>query len=337
MRKFLLAVSAVSLLVPGASRAADTVTQPFTGVTYTQRDTTIGFRPVNMFIVEIDLGAPGIGFAVTERDPAAVAAGRQTRRETTSNFVARAKTTAADGVVRTGAQIGINANFFDVGPNTGTFTTLFSVSASENQTTVSNRTSSYNSQATNDNQTVLNLAQNNVGTIAGFTEDPFRANDSYHNAIGGLSGLILKDGVNLKDPDNGYRDPDGLQPQVAVALTADPTPGGGASGQTLILFVADGRSFSSFGMTQDEVADVLLEFGARDALHLDGGGSATLSMDFFGDAFGPRTQNEPSDGSERRVGNNLAVFAAPIPEPAALGLIVVGTATLLARRPRRGH
>jgi exopolysaccharide biosynthesis protein len=58
------------------------------------------------------------------------------------------------------------------------------------------------------------------------------------------------------------------------------------------------------GMTTEEVADVLLKYGATDAVNLDGGGSTQL---IFADPE-PRVVNKPSDGKERAVGGNLAVF-----------------------------
>ena len=51
---------------------------------------------------------------------------------------------------------------------------------------------------------------------------------------------------------------------------------------------------------------MLAEFGAVDALALDGGGSATMVM-ADGEQGEPRVLSRPSDGRERAVGNNLAV------------------------------
>ena len=48
--------------------------------------------------------------------------------------------------------------------------------------------------------------------------------------------------------------------------------------------------------------------------------------------------NRPSGGEPRHNGNNLAVFAAPIPVPAAgpLALAALGALALVARRRRQG-
>jgi hypothetical protein len=70
----------------------------------------------------------------------------------------------------------------------------------------------------------------------------------------------------------------------------------------LILAVVDGRRPWSVGMTLVELATVLIELGAHQALNLDGGGSTTLVV-------GNRIVNVPSDAAgERAVGNALLVF-----------------------------
>jgi exopolysaccharide biosynthesis protein len=54
-------------------------------------------------------------------------------------------------------------------------------------------------------------------------------------------------------------------------------------------------------MTIVELADIMLEFGAWDALNFDGGGSTTMVVD-------GRVVNSPADAAgERAVGNALLV------------------------------
>lgn len=71
----------------------------------------------------------------------------------------------------------------------------------------------------------------------------------------------------------------------------------------LLLLVIDGRSRTSRGYTLVELARMMHELGAEDALNLDGGGSSTLV------AGNPRgvvkVRNRPSDGHERSVPNGL--------------------------------
>lgn len=73
--------------------------------------------------------------------------------------------------------------------------------------------------------------------------------------------------------------------------------------QTLIVAVADGyQAGYSRGMTQEEFADLLREFGASEAMELDGGGSTTMLLD-------GEIVNRPSDETgERYVANALLFF-----------------------------
>jgi hypothetical protein len=59
---------------------------------------------------------------------------------------------------------------------------------------------------------------------------------------------------------------DGRYPRAALALTEE----------RMLAVACDGRTRRDVGMTLGELADVLVELGARDALNLDGGGSASL-------------------------------------------------------------
>jgi exopolysaccharide biosynthesis protein len=82
-------------------------------------------------------------------------------------------------------------------------------------------------------------------------------------------------------------------------------------GNRLILMVVDGRQpLYSLGVTLKELADLMIFYGADDAMNLDGGGSSTLVIqDTNGNA---RVLNSPIDnriaGRERPVANHLGVF-----------------------------
>jgi hypothetical protein len=84
-------------------------------------------------------------------------------------------------------------------------------------------------------------------------------------------------------------------PRTALGLTRDR--------RTLIVAVVDGRAAGRAGMSCDELADLLAEFGAHDATNLDGGGSSAMWL------AGRGVVNRPSDGSLRRAGNHLALYA----------------------------
>ena len=87
----------------------------------------------------------------------------------------------------------------------------------------------------------------------------------------------------------------GRNPRTLVGLSKD--------GGTVYLAVVDGRSTASVGMTCAEEGTFMKGLGAYTALNLDGGGSSAMYVAGLG------VVNVPSDGSERVVGNHLALFA----------------------------
>jgi uncharacterized protein (TIGR03382 family) len=84
-------------------------------------------------------------------------------------------------------------------------------------------------------------------------------------------------------------------PRTAVGMSQDK--------KKLIIAVVDGRSSASLGMTCTELGTLMKGLGAYDAMNFDGGGSSTMYVQ------GAGVVNTPSDGSERVVGNHLALFA----------------------------
>ncbi len=73
------------------------------------------------------------------------------------------------------------------------------------------------------------------------------------------------------------------------------------NGKFLIITV-DGRSEASGGIGLEGLAEILLQFGATDAMNLDGGGSTTMFLD-------GKVVNKPSDKEgERKVGDAILVF-----------------------------
>ena len=94
-------------------------------------------------------------------------------------------------------------------------------------------------------------------------------------------------------------------PRTAVGLSQDR--------RTLYMLVVDGRTDISVGVTLKELAQIMKDLGAYDAVNLDGGGSSTMWVQNGG------VLNNPSDGSERVVANHLAVFAGGSGQPGACG------------------
>jgi len=271
---------ALAVLMPWTrGMAADAESTPFPGVRYVHRHLSTP-REIDMHVVIVDLTRPGV--RITTTGPNGDRPG-ETDLETTRAFVKRS-----------GGQIGINSGFFSRTEEERRLgvADLCSLAVSDGEQVSDWGTwirDAVNIGADNTVTFVTRAADDSTGFMTTPQVDLF-------NALSGNARLI-RDGAVL--PGEGG---DTTYPQAAIGHTAD---------QRLILFVSDGRQpgFST-GMTYREVALVLLEFGAVDALALDGGGSATLVM---ADGAGgePKVLNRPSDGRERAVGNNLAVVIRP--------------------------
>lgn len=104
-------------------------------------------------------------------------------------------------------------------------------------------------------------------------------------------------------------------PRTGVGFTAD--------GRTAYFVVADGRQSNAAGMTLPELAQLMLDLGARTAINLDGGGSSQLNSRQPGDDL-TTVRNSPSDGYERRDANGLGIFLRT-PGSGALGAYDVRT------------
>lgn len=83
--------------------------------------------------------------------------------------------------------------------------------------------------------------------------------------------------------------------------------GSGGGGRVFYLLALDGAADYRTGLTIAELADVMRELGADDALNLDGGGSSTMVTR---DPDNGRTavRNHPSGGAERPVANGIGIF-----------------------------
>lgn len=92
-----------------------------------------------------------------------------------------------------------------------------------------------------------------------------------------------------------------MHPRTAVGIDND-------TGEVLLL-VIDGRSKLSRGYTMLELANLMADLGADEALNLDGGGSSTMVA--RGRKGRNHVVNVPSDAYLRRVANALAVTYTP--------------------------
>jgi exopolysaccharide biosynthesis protein len=286
-------------LVAAAASATQVITEPFLGVQLIHQTETSP-RPLNIYVAEIDLSAPGLRFQVTPvgPDPRPIDTNTgysgqpmETIRQTTRQYV--------DSL---GAQIGINADFYD-------WQTINGVNWANNRGLAASNGTAYSpweGSQDPDFRDALNILQNNQAQFVkralslptGYETLP---TTTLYNTMTG-SNRILQNNVNVAPTSCAHC---AIDPQTAVGLTAN--------NAKLILMVVDGRQTGfSEGLNLVEMADWMKNyFGATNAVNLDGGGSATMVMNLYNDAFAGQVLNSPSDGSERSVGTNLAVFALP--------------------------
>jgi exopolysaccharide biosynthesis protein len=92
-----------------------------------------------------------------------------------------------------------------------------------------------------------------------------------------------------------------LHPRTAVGIDSD-------TGKVLLV-VVDGRSESSSGLTLLELADLMVQLGADEALNLDGGGSSTMAVTPPAGAL--TVANVPSDGQQRPIPVGLELVWSP--------------------------
>ena len=121
-----------------------------------------------------------------------------------------------------------------------------------------------------------------------------------HMAIGG-GNLILQNGQVIPGSSAATR---GRAPRTVLGVSSD--------WQRLILMTVDGRGHS-IGATHDDVAALMLRFGAFDAMHFDGGGSTTMVAQTDGQGSTLEVVNRVSEGSQRRIVNALGVFDLSVP------------------------
>ena len=92
-----------------------------------------------------------------------------------------------------------------------------------------------------------------------------------------------------------------MHPRTAIGIDRDTN--------SVLLLVIDGRQSFSRGYTMVELANLMLELGAEDALNLDGGGSSTM-VGLRPDGL-LSVLNSPSDGQQRLVPDGLQVSYTP--------------------------
>ncbi len=115
-------------------------------------------------------------------------------------------------------------------------------------------------------------------------------------AVGGGPRLVRDGEVNVTSGEEQFKADvaTGRAPRTAVGVTDD--------GKLLLVAVTGRQAYHSIGVTLEELANITLELGAKDAMNLDGGGSSTMVVRDY-------VMNTPSDGRERKVADAILVFA----------------------------
>ncbi|MDW8290990.1 MAG: phosphodiester glycosidase family protein [Armatimonadota bacterium] len=152
-------------------------------------------------------------------------------------------------------------------------------------------------------------------------------------AVGGGPWLMRRGEILIDAPQQGFNEgfSQNRHPRTAVGVTAD---------GKLLLVTVDGRQPMSGGMSLHELAQLMQQLGATDAINLDGGGSTTLAI------RGGLVVNSPSEGKERPVANAIVVYA-PRPavnesatlqlEPASVVLRSGESVQFTVRSPEKGQ
>ena len=112
-------------------------------------------------------------------------------------------------------------------------------------------------------------------------------------AIGGGPRLVKEGKVNLTSREERFR------PDIAHSCAARSAIGVTFDKRLLFVTVDQGRG--SRGMRLEELAKLMVELGAKDAMNLDGGSSSTL-------VYRGRPVNSFSNGRERPIASALLIF-----------------------------
>jgi exopolysaccharide biosynthesis protein len=259
-------------------------------VTTSTRQTPDG--PQRAFVARIDLHDPRVDVRVTAPLPK--------RAGDPEGIEARLQTVPA-WADDTGATLAVNANFFARLPDAPARWSDAQPVAIVGPSVSEGRLVSHANRSGLGHPALL-LTRGKQARIRCALEKHLRGQDDVvagasHAPTGGC--LLLEGGRN-----QGERASESLRqrhPRTAVGLTRDR--------RELLVVVVDGRQPAwSIGMTLLELAALMRELGAHDAINLDGGGSASF---VYRPAGAPAVTNRPSDGDWRPVANQLGIVLRP--------------------------
>jgi hypothetical protein len=120
--------------------------------------------------------------------------------------------------------------------------------------------------------------------------------------------LLVRQGREVVDGDDEGFSASAEQFDSDITVGRHPRAALGCDGERLIALVCDGRSDADAGLTLGELASAMADLGARDALNLDGGGSASI-------VCGGRLRNTPREAHETPVPGGRAIATALVFAP----------------------
>jgi exopolysaccharide biosynthesis protein len=285
-------------LLVGSAKAAQTVTHPFLGVTM-YHETVTSPRTLNINVAEIDLSAPGISFLVTPRGPSPQPVFDGVAEETVTQ-------TPRQFVNSSGAQLAVNATFFDI----SNIHTVNGLNWTTNLGLVASKGDVYSlweppPNSDNNYDDALNITVSNQASIVKMPSSVPTGKETtptvtLYNTITAKNRLLTNGVVKAPSNCGSFCD---LNPRTAAGLTSGNTK--------LLLMTIDGRETGvSDGVTLVELAGFMANYGATNAINLDGGGSTQMAANYYDDGANAKLVNVPSE-AERAVGTSLAVFALP--------------------------
>lgn len=254
--RFAQVVGVAMVLAAGEGGAIDIVTRPYPCVEHLHRRSP----GTDAHVVVVDLTCGQIDVVATRP---------QGNHSTVSTFA-----------TEYGAQIAINANFFEQGP--------CGVAMGDGElwrSAYMDRCGASVAFAPSDDRTRVLFTDT--------WEFPRMSPTRWARQVVTGWPTLLREGSVVFEPE----EPIGMyryHPRTAIGAT----PGG----QHLVIAVIDGRRSGLPGATSLDMIPLMEEFGVSDAINLDGGGSSALFIEREGGVV-----NRPSDRIERAVANHLGV------------------------------
>lgn len=266
-------VASAIVLTSFAADAAETKTTPFKGATRIHRTgVNVGGAVQDYNVVIIDMAEPTLRLAVSPQVD---------RNKTTSAIAKKHK-----------AKLAVNGSFFTFNDREPCGATMAAGAFWTNPYPGCSATMAF---SPGNAVTMVNTGNDVNGPLTG-------AAAMAKNAISGKP-WVLKNGAST----GPWNDPSHINdrnPRTAIGFTA--------GGSKVIFLVADGRQTGASGMVGNDIVTVMKEFGATDAMNLDGGGSTALYIN-------AGIVNDPSDGAERAVSNAVMVLPATPAPPTDAG------------------